>query len=148
MPGKAAAAILAGAGAIGNAVAAAFPLLDGLAREVSSKEAAKLRESLNMVLNEYNLKISQLRNEIERRGLNYNTIMDNLSSVSVAGRAQKVKEKATHDKAVKDRQQMSQINKLQNQADQYSAIQNKKIDQTESRGLFGSIKTIFGNIVK
>jgi hypothetical protein len=125
--------------AVAGIVAAAYPILDSIAREKNSKKAVKLRNELNVILSKYNLKISDLRNEIERRGLDYNKIVESLNTVSPAGSAFKVREQAYSDKRAKDAEQMDQINKLQRQADLVTADYNKKSEDYDSRGFIRTI---------
>lgn len=130
---------IATAAAIAGIAAAAYPILDSIAREKNSKKAVKLRNELNVILSQYNLKISDLRNEIERRGLDYNKIVESLNTVSPAGSAHKVREQAYSDKRAKDAEQMDQINKLQRQADLVTADYNKKSEDYDSRGIIRTI---------
>lgn len=122
-----------------GAVVSAYPMLDSIAREKNSKQAVRIRKELNTILSKYNLKISDLRNEIEKRGLSYNKLVEALGTVSPAGRANKVREHAYSNKAKQDAEQMSQINKLQNQADIVSAEYGKRAEDYDSRGVIRTI---------
>lgn len=130
------------AAAVASAIAVAYPLVESILRERNSKKASKLRKELEQVLSQYNLKLDDLRKDLELRGIKYNQLNEALAYASPVGRAGKMKRQAEADY----RKDVDTINKkiadTTNQMNQYSALENKRISDTESKGV---MRTILGD---
>lgn len=129
-------------GTIASVAAIIYPIAESIIKEHNSKKIAKLRKELDLKLNKYNVQIDQLKNELERRGLRYQNLLNKLSSVSPVGSAKQARDEAdvaylkdvdTINSAIKD---------TNNKMNKIAAIDNEKINKLEGKSV---IDTIFGN---
>lgn len=126
---------------IASVAAIIYPIAESIIKEQNSKKVAKLRKMLDLKLNKYNVEIDQLKNELERRGLRYQNLVDKLSFVSPVGSAKQARDEAektymkdvdTINTAIKDK--TNEMNKI-------AALDNEKINRLEGKGV---VDTIFG----
>lgn len=132
------------AAAIATAIAMATPIIDGLIHEKNSKKAARMRQNLNEILASYNLKISDLRRQLEARGIRYNDILEKLNYTSPAGSAFKAKAQEQKDYQDFVDKTNTQINKLQNQSERIAAQLNQDIERKETSGIGTELVKVVG----
>lgn len=131
--------------AIASAIAAAYPIIDSITGNINARKAADIRNDLNQILAQYNLKISDLRSGLEKRGIKYNNLMDKLGYTSPAGRAHQIKNEAELEYAKDVEQTNKQINKLQRQADLIASEGETRAAKVASRS---PLRTILGEVIK
>lgn len=134
------ATIGATAAAVGNAIVLAYPIIESIVRNTNARRAAELRKDLDQVLSKFNVKLDQLRKQLELKGINYNQLMDKLNYVAPGGGGDQARRKAEKQYREDVDTINSAIADTTDKMNQYAALENEKIAKTENRGL---IRTIF-----
>jgi hypothetical protein len=131
--------ILASIGAVASAASIVYPIAESIIKEQNAKKASEIRKRMDQVLSRYNLKLSQIKDNLEQMGLNYNVLMDKLRTVSPSSSGAKIRDEASKEyynavvKGDKD------IRTITDQMNQYSAIRNKEASDLESKGVIRTI---------
>lgn len=133
------------AAAVAAAIAAAYPIVDSITGNINARKAAEIRNELNKILAQYNVKISDLRSGLEKRGIKYNNLMDKLGYTSPAGRAHQIKNEAEREYAKDVEQTNKQINELQRKSELIATEGETRAAKTASRN---PLTTILGEVIK
>lgn len=128
--------------AVAGALALIYPLAESIVHEFNSKKANQKRKELDQVLARFNLKLDDLRKQLELKGIDYNQLMDKLAYTSPVGKAHKIKQSAEKEYRSAVDTINSKIADTTEKMNQYSAIENKGISDIESRGV---VRTILGD---
>lgn len=128
------------AAGVANAFALAYPIVESIVRNHNAKKAAKLRKDLDQILSRFNLKLDQLRKQLELKGINYSQLMEKLNYVAPGGGGDQARRKAE----LQYRKDVETINSAiadtTDKMNQYSALKNEEISKKENQGI---LKTIF-----
>lgn len=127
---------------VASAIALIYPIAESIVHEYNAKKVSKKRREIDQILSRFNLKIDQLRKDLEIKGINYNQLMDRLAYSSPVGSAHKIKQEAEKQYRSDVETINSQIANATDTMNQYAAIENKKLADQESKGI---IRTILGD---
>lgn len=124
---------------LGTAASIIYPIAESIIKENNAKKANEIRKKMDQVLSRYNLKISQIKDNLEQMGLSYNILMDKLRTVSPSSSGAKIRDEASREYYNATKKGNEEVRTITDQLNQYSAIKNKEASDLESKGVVRTI---------